>query len=300
MSTVGTREGAKRVGFIGLGVMGGQMARRLLDAGHRLTVHDVSEDATRSLAGAGAAAATSVAQVAADSDVVFTSLPTPAHVREVVTGPGGLLSAARPGLVVIDMSTIGPVAAEELAGAAEAAGVSMLDCPVGGGWMEARDGTLVLLAGGDKEVLDRHRDLLELLGKAVFHFGAAGTGQATKVALNMSQAVMTAGAAEAVRLLRASGADLTAFLDALSSLDANPWYQRPLRHTLDDRFDPGFRIDLMVKDINLAIDTAKANDVAVPAGECAVDLYRQAQRAGLGGLHISGIVKLYDPPETDR
>lgn len=288
----------KRVGFIGLGVMGGRMARRLLDAGHRLTVHDVSDDAVRPLAADGAARAASVAEVAAGSDVVFTSLPTPGHVRDVLSGPDGLLAAARPGLVVVDMSTIGPVAARELAGTAQAAGVTMLDCPVGGGWMEARDGTLVLLAGGDADALARHRDLLNVLGKAVFHFGDPGTGQAAKVALNMSQAVMTAGAAEAVRLLRAGGADLNAFLDAMTSLDANPWYQRPLRHTLEDRFDPGFRIDLMVKDVDLAIDTARANDVAVPAGECVVELYRQAQRAGLGGLHISGIVKLYDPPEA--
>lgn len=291
---------SKRVGFIGLGVMGGQLARRLLDAGHQLTVCDVSADAVQTLTDAGAATAATPVELAGMCEVVFTSLPKPEHVRDVLTGADGVLAAPVAGLTVIDMSTIGPIAAEELAQTAAAAGVSMLDCPVGGGWMEARDGTLVLMVGGDAAVLDRHRDLLDVLGKAVFHFGGPGTGQATKVALNMSQAVLTAGAAEAVRLLRAGGVDLDAFLRTLESLDANPWFQRPLRHTIDGRFDPGFRIDLMAKDVDLALSSGNTNHVSLPAGELAGDLFRQAQRTGLGDLHISGLVKLYDDPDQDR
>lgn len=289
-----TTPGQRRVGFIGLGVMGGQMAARLLGAGSRLNVFDVSVDAMRPLVDAGATAAASPAEVGSACDVVFTSLPNPEHMRELLTGTAGLLTSPATDLVIVDMSTIGPAAATELAGVASAAGVSMLDCPVGGGWAEARDGTLVLMAGGDANALDQHRDLLEVLGKAIFHFGGPGTGQATKVALNMSQAVMTAGAAEAVRLLRAEGADLTAFLETLRSLDANPWFQRPLQHTLDNCFDPGFRIDLMAKDVDLALNSGRANNVPLPAGELTSELYRQAQRAGLGGLHISGLLKLYD------
>lgn len=283
----------KNIGFVGLGVMGGQMARRLVDAGFPTTVFDINPEAVATVRSAGASAAASPRELAQTVDTLMLSLPTPDHVRAVLTDPAtGALSEVNRTFDIVDLSTIGPTFAAEFAGLAADKGIAMLDTPVGGGWMEARDGKLVIMAGGDEVALERNRDMLGVIGRSLSHFGPAGTGQAAKVALNMSQAVMTAGAAEAVRLLKANGVNLNVFLDTLKSLDANPWFQRPLQHYLDDDFAPGFRIDLMLKDVRLALATAQAQGLTLRASELTKEIYADASAAGFGGLHISGVLKL--------
>jgi 3-hydroxyisobutyrate dehydrogenase len=283
----------KKIGYVGLGVMGGRMARRLVDAGFPTMVFDINPDSVATLRSAGAEVAASPRELAQTVDTLMFSLPTPDHVHAVLTDQEtGALTEVNRTFDIVDFSTIGPTSAAEFAGLAADKGIAMLDTPVGGGWMEARDGKLVIMAGGDEAALERNRDVLDVIGRSLFHFGPAGTGQAAKVALNMSQSVMTAGAAEAVRLLKATDVNLDVFLDTLKSLDANPWFQRPLQHYLDDDFSPGFRIDLMLKDIRLALATAQEQGLTLRVSELAKEIYADAGAAGLGGLHISGVVKL--------
>lgn len=289
----GGRLRGRRVGFVGLGVMGSRMAWRLLQAGCDLAVFDLDPAAAQRLTAAGAAAAASPAELAARSEVAFLSLPAAAHVERVLTGPEGLLEGARPGLTVADLSTIGPAAAQALAGRAAAAGAAWLDAPVGGGQPEAEAGTLVLMVGGAPEALAGCRDLLGQLGKAVFHFGGPGMGQAAKVALNLAYGATVAGAAEGVGLLRGAGADLGTFLELLSAVGASAWFQRPARDALAGRYEPGFRIDLMVKDLGLALEAGKAVGLELPMGELARARFTQAQQQGLGGQHTSALVELY-------
>ena len=177
----------------------------------------------------------SATALAGRSDIVFTSLPAAAHVEQALAGPDGLLQSAHPGLIVVDLSTIGPGAAREMAARAAKAGVAMLDAPVGGGQSEAQAGTLVLMVGGAKEALDGCRDLLSQIGKSIFHFGGPGMGQAAKLALNLSGGILVAGAAEGVALMRGLGANLATFLEMLESLNANAWFQRPARDALAGR-----------------------------------------------------------------
>lgn len=286
------RASGRRVGFVGLGVMGSRMARRLVGAGYDLAVFDLDAAAVRRLEAEGASAASSAAALAARSEVVCTSLPAAAHVEQVLTGPDGLVRGARPGLTVVDLSTIGPAAARVLATRAAEAGVVLLDAPVGGGQAEAEAGRLVLMVGGPAEALARCRDLLEHLGKAIFHFGGPGMGQAAKLALNLAGGVLVAGACEGVALLRGLGADLTVFLEMLGTLDANAWFQRPARDALAGSYEPGFRIDLMVKDLKLGVAAADAMGLEMPAA-AALTLFARAQTLGLGGKHTSALVETY-------
>lgn len=284
----------KDVGFVGLGVMGSRMAGRLLKAGHRLTVYDPESSNAAVVGAMGARIVSSPSRVAESSDVVHLSLPHGEAVHLVLAAEQGLLSAARDNLIIVDHSTIGPEWAVRCAEHAAKFGARMLDAPVGGGWAEAEDGTLVLMVGGDAGALEEVRPILATIGKALFHFGDPGTGQAVKLALNMSVAVLNMGAAEAVRLVRELGVDLSTFLETLESLDSNPWFQRPLRHTIEGSYPAGFRIDLAEKDIRLATEASAAADVDVPAGRLALELFRLAQQRGFGSEHLSAIVKLYE------
>jgi len=287
-------EKQKRIGFIGLGVMGGRMARRLIDAGYQVVVFDSQPGAMQPLVDAGATSVVRPADVASESDIIMTSLPAGEHVHEVMAGPDGILAGVKPGTILVDLSTIGPEWASRLATEAANNGATMLDAPVGGGWKDAEEGKLVIMVGGDPAALEEAREALSALSSALFHFGGPGTGQAAKLALNMSQAVMTVGAAEAVRLLRALGADLPTFLETLEALDANPWFQRPLRHTIEGAYPAGFRVSLALKDARLATQSGKNAGVSLPGGELARDLLKKALDAGMGEEHFSAIVKLTD------
>lgn len=284
------------LGFIGLGVMGRNIASRLLDAGNELTVFDIDMDRINLLVERGAKAASSPAEVGSRSDIVFTSVPTGLDLASVLSGQDGLLVNASKAkkLTIVDFSTIGPTWAEKLADTAKSVDVPFLDAPVGGGWTEAREGNLVLLVGGMEDTLNELRPILTDISKAIFYFGGSGTGQAAKVALNLSQAVLMVGAAEAVRLLKGNGANLSVFLESLKSLDANPWFQRPLTYALGGDLPEGMRMTLMLKDVRLAIEVGEQIDVRFPAGEIVRNLLEDAENRGLGNEPLYALVKLYD------
>lgn len=270
------------VGFIGLGHMGLPMARRLAAAGFPLTVWNRTAERAGPLTAAGATLAGSPAELAAASDVVITMLADGAATAHILCGDGGVLAACRPGAVVIDMSTIGPQAAREVAASAEAHDVAFLDSPVSGSVTLAEQGTLTAMVGGPADALDRARPVLAAMTKAQFHLGPAGAGAAMKLAVNLIIAATSQSVGEAIALAAASGIDPPAAYDVLSaSAVASPFiaYKRPSFTDLDNA-PVAFTAELMAKDLRLALGVAADADLPLPVAELTKDSLDRACAAG--------------------
>jgi 2-hydroxy-3-oxopropionate reductase len=269
------------VGFVGLGVMGRPMARNLLAAGADLVVHNRSRDAQDALVAAGAAGAESAAEVAARAEVVITMLADDQAVRSVL---GGLLPAARPGSLIIDMSTVSPALSRALAVAAAKRDVRMLDAPVSGGDAGARDGTLSIMVGGDAADLERARPVLEVLGASIVHCGPSGAGQVVKACNQVLVAVTIGGISEALVLGTKLGVDPPVILDVLSrGLAANRLMELRRDNFLGHAFTPGFRVDLHHKDLDIALASGGQVNVPLPLTAGTQQLLRQLRAAGRGG-----------------
>lgn len=270
-----------RIGFIGLGVMGQPMASNLLAAGAGLIVHNRSRAAQDALVAHGAVGAGSVAEVAGQADLIITMLPDDQAVRAVVGG--GLLPAARPGTLLIDMSTVSPALSRELAAAAAGRNAAMLDAPVSGGDAGARAGTLSIMVGGDAADLDRARPVLDVLGSSVVHCGPAGAGQVVKACNQVLVAITIGGISEALVLGARQGVEPSLILDVLSrGLAANRVMELRRDNFLSHTFTPGFRVDLHHKDLDIALSSAGQANVPLPLTAGAQQLFRQLRAAGRG------------------
>jgi 2-hydroxy-3-oxopropionate reductase len=258
---------ADRVGFIGLGIMGKPMALNLRRAGHALVVHSRSRGPVEELVAAGAAEAASPSAVAQQSDVVITMLPDSPDVRQVVLGDGGVLEGARAGQVLIDMSTISPLVAREVADALGARRVAALDAPVSGGQRGAIDATLAIMVGGPRAALERVLPLLQAMGKNIVHIGEApGAGQIAKACNQIVVAGTIMAVAEALTLARKAGVDAAKVREALLGgfaqsriLDVHG------QRMLDRNFAPGFRVRLHEKDLGIALAAGRAYGVPLLA-----------------------------------
>lgn len=253
----------ERIGFVGIGTMGKPMARNLLKAGYPLTVHNRSRAAEEELTAEGARSARSPVAVATQSDIVVTMLPDSPDVAAVVAGKEGILQAARTGLLIIDTSTISPVVSRQLAKQAEVLGVDMLDAPVSGGEIGAVEGTLSIMVGGKEEAFDRALEVFQAMGKNIVRIGDAGAGQVAKAANQIIVALTIQAVAEALVLATKAGVDPAKVRQALlggfaSSRVLDVHGQRMLDHN----FKPGFRTSLHLKDLGIALATAK--EYAVP------------------------------------
>jgi 3-hydroxyisobutyrate dehydrogenase len=282
-----------RVALVGVGTMGLPMGRRLVAAGHDVVACDL--DAGR-VAELGSPVAPAPADAVAGVEVAVTSLPTVAAVEEVVLGPAGLLAAAAPGTVLIDMSTGSPELARRIARAAEPLGVHVLDAPVSGGPVGAEAGTLTIMVGGPGEVLDGQRALLGAVGTVV-HAGGHGAGQALKLCNNLLAGCAMAALAEACAVAVEEGLDPRILYDAVSASTGDSRVLRnrfPLpgvdpKHPASNEYRPLFGLDLLVKDLVLARSLAESRGVETPVAGAALAAYRRAQRAGLGGLDYSAV-----------
>lgn len=290
------------IGFIGLGNMGAPMARNLLKAGHRLTVFDLSQAAVAGLAEAGATPAASPAAVArTDAELVITMLPASAHVKGVYLGEDGLLAHVRPGVLLIDSSTIDPLSAREVAAAARAHGNPMLDAPVSGGTGGAAAGTLTFMVGGEAADFDRAQPVLAAMGRNIVHCGGAGNGQVAKVANNMLLGISMIGVAEAMSLGVALGMDPQVLAGILNTSSGRCWSSdtyNPFPGVMDNvpaarGYTGGFGTDLMLKDLGLASEAAKQARQPVILGALAQQLYQTFSAQGHGGLDFSAIINLY-------
>ncbi|MAL97275.1 MAG: 3-hydroxyisobutyrate dehydrogenase [Alteromonadaceae bacterium] len=290
------------IGFIGLGNMGGPMALNLLKAGHNLTVYDLSANAVAAATDAGATAVNSVAEVAAaDPAIIITMLPASSHVKAVYLDRGGLLARVRPRVLLIDASTIDPITAREVAGAAGAQGNAMLDAPVSGGTGGAVAATLTFMVGGEGEDFERARPVLEAMGKKAIHCGPSGNGQVAKVSNNMLLAISMIGVAEAMSLGVGLGMDPKVLAEVLNTSTGRCWSSdtyNPFPGVQENvpasrGYTGGFGTDLMVKDLGLATEAARHIRQPVVLGALAQQLYQGFSAQGNGALDFSAIIRNY-------
>ncbi len=285
----------KRIGFIGLGIMGKPMARNLLKAGYPLTVYDIVPPAMEAVAREGAKPAASAREVAAASDVVITMLPNSPEVKAAVLGEKGVLEGARPGLVLVDMSSISPLASREIAEKARSRGVRMLDAPVSGGEPKAIQGQLAIMVGGPEETLAEVKDILAVMGSTVTHVGDIGSGNIAKLANQMIVALNIAAASEAMVLATKAGVDPEKVYQAIrGGLAGSAVLDAKMPLILKGDFKPGFRIDLHVKDMMNALDTAHAVGVPVPLSSCVLEVLSALKAGGHGASDHGGIVRFYE------
>jgi 2-hydroxy-3-oxopropionate reductase len=258
----------ENIGFIGLGVMGKPMAKHLIAAGHRLVVHNRSRRAIDELVAAGATAAGLPADVARSSTIVITMLPDTADVDKVLSGPDGVVAGLQPGAIVIDMSSISPVATERLASLVAAKGGAMLDAPVSGGEIGAINAQLSIMVGGDEAAFARARPILEKMGnpEKIIYIGRSGAGQICKICNQVAIGGALAGVSEAFALAKKAGVDAARVRQALlGGFAASRVLEVHGERMLVDNYKPGFRARLYQKDLRIAHEAAAANSVAMPA-----------------------------------
>jgi 3-hydroxyisobutyrate dehydrogenase len=287
-----------RVAVIGLGTMGLPMARHLAAAGHELVCCDL--DPARAAAVRGAGVAATPADAVAAAEVVVTSLPSVAAVEEVVLGAGGVSSSAPRGSCLIEMSTGPPALARRIARELERRGVDCLDAPVSGGPIGAEAATLAIMVGGPEEVFERRRPLLETLGSLVVHVGDHGSGQTVKLCNNLIVAAEMAAICEAGAILSRCGVDPARAYELFRSSTSDSRVLRvrfPIpgvrpEHPASDGYRPMFALDLLAKDLGLALELAGETDVEARVAERAAELYAEAQAAGLGALDYSAVYRI--------
>lgn len=280
------------IGFIGLGLMGRPMALNLGKKGFPLVVHSRSAGPVEALVAAGAAAADSPADVAAQCEVVITMLPDSPDVQLVLDGPHGVFGTVRPGTVLIDMSTISPALTRELAKQAEARGATLLDAPVSGGEIGAIDGTLSIMVGGTAEALAKVRPILEAMGRPdrIVHVGASGAGQIAKMCNQMAIATALAGVSEAYALARKAGVDPARVRQALlGGFASSRVLEVHGQRILERNYVPGFRAELFQKDLRIAKEAIEAAGVAAPASLAARDLVEALVAVGRGKMDYSAV-----------
>jgi 2-hydroxy-3-oxopropionate reductase len=291
----------EKVGFIGLGVMGAPMARNLMAAGYEVVAWNRSAGPLEELAAAGAQTADGPAAVAREANVVISIVKDDGAVREVLGGPEGAIGAARAGTLVIDMSTVSPALARELAEEAAAREVGFLDAPVSGGDVGARDGTLSIMVGGEAAEVERARPVFEVLGSRVTHVGAAGAGQVAKACNQVLVAVIFGGLAEALVLGSKLGVDPAAILDAVGGgMAANRIMEVRRDNFLDHDFTPGFKVDLHHKDLEIALGASGEVDAPLPLTAEVQQMFRQLRAAGFGEEDDSALLRVAEQRANHR
>ncbi len=284
-----------KIGFIGLGIMGKPMAKNLIKAGYSLVVNDINKEAVAEVVASGATEAASARDVALQSDVIITMLPNSPHVQTVVLGEGGVVEGVRKGLVLVDMSSISPIVSREVASELAKKGAVMLDAPVSGGEPKAIDGTLAIMVGGPEETFKMVEPLLQVMGGSVTLVGEIGSGNTTKLANQIMVAANIAGMSEALVLATKADVDPEKVFKAIRGglagstvLDA----KAPL--VLDGNFKPGFRIDLHIKDLQNALDTACSVKIPTPISNSVIEMMRSLSSDGKGSDDHGGLVQWYE------
>jgi 3-hydroxyisobutyrate dehydrogenase-like beta-hydroxyacid dehydrogenase len=285
-----------KVGFIGIGNMGGPMCRNIIkNTNHEVVVFDLDPAAVQRCTDLGASSGSSVADVARSCDVVITSLPIPRIVEEVALGPNGITENAKPGTVYIDLSTNAPATARRLAEGARAKGIGMLEAPVSGGVARATDGTIVIMVGGDDATFEQQLPLLKSFSGEVIHVGDVGFGSVAKLINNMLAFCNSAAAAEALMMGKRAGIDMKK-LDAVirNASGDSTGYRNMATKALAGNFAATFALDLAHKDLRLAMELA--DEVGVPGliAPQVLNLMRMARGMGLGAMDSTSIMRVYE------
>jgi 2-hydroxy-3-oxopropionate reductase len=284
-----------KIGFIGLGIMGKPMSKNLLKAGHELVVCDVVKAAVDEVVAAGAKAAPTPKEVAKQVEIVITMLPNSPQVKQVVLGENGVIEGAKSGTTVIDMSSIAPLVSREVAAKLAEKGVEMLDAPVSGGEPKAIDGTLSVMVGGKKEVFDKYVPVMKAMAASVVLTGAIGAGNVTKLANQIIVAINIAAMSEALVLASKAGVEPELVYKAIRGglagstvLDA----KAPL--VLDRKFNPGFRINLHIKDLNNVLETSHEIGVPLPLTSSVMEMMQALKVDGMGDLDHGSLIRYYE------
>ena len=284
-----------KIGFIGLGIMGKPMAKNLLKAGYQLVVYDINPDPVKEVVAAGAEAASSAEEVAQKTEVVVTMLPNSPHVKASVLGPNGVLEGAKSGMIIVDMSSIAPLAAKEVAAKAAEKGVEMLDAPVSGGEPKAIDGTLSIMVGGKKEIFEKCHGILSKMGASVVHCGDIGAGNTTKLANQIIVALNIAAMSEALVLGAKAGVNPETIFKAIrGGLAGSTVLEAKAPMVLSGNFKPGFRIELHIKDLANAIETGHEVGVPLPLTSQIMEIMQALKVDGKAGNDHSGIAEYYE------
>ena len=284
-----------KVGFIGLGIMGKPMSKNLVKAGHELVVFDFNKDAVAELVGAGAKAANSSAEVAAECDTIITMVPNSPHVRAVCLGENGISDTAKEGTVVIDMSSIDPVESKKIGADLAEKGIELMDAPVSGGEPKAIDGTLSVMVGGKKETFDKYYDLLMTMAGSVVYVGELGSGNVAKLANQVIVAINIAAVSEALTLAKKAGTDPELVYQAIrGGLAGSTVLDAKAPMMMDRNFKPGFRIELHIKDLNNALNAGHAVSAALPLTGELMEIMQSLKADGLEKEDHSSIVKFYE------
>ena len=281
-----------KIGFIGLGTMGAPMAKNLLAAGFDVTVHNRTREKEEALAAAGATRAASPREAAAGADVVITNVSDTPDVEAVVLGEDGAVHGLKKGSVLIDVSTISPSVTRTIAAKLAERGVAMLDAPVSGGSEGAEKGTLSIMVGGEPEVFERMKPVLEAMGKTVTLVGPVGSGQVTKAINQTIIAGTYAAVAEGMAMGLAAGIDLEAAHRALSGGAAGSWVlSNRAQNMIDNRYPLGFRTRLHLKDLGIALETARDLGVPVPVTAYVAQIETGLVKRGFGDEDVSNIAR---------
>ncbi len=283
-----------QLGFIGLGIMGKPMAAHLLGAGHTVNAYDVNTDALNELATKGAVACQSSKEVATTSDIIIVMVPDTPDVEAVLFGPDGVAEGVKKGAIVVDMSSISPIATKEFAQKLMDMGVEMLDAPVSGGQVGAEKAILSIMVGGKTEVFEKIKPYFDLMGKNIVHIGDNGAGQTCKVANQIAVAVTIAATAEALTFASKAGADPAKVREALMGGLAGSRIMELLGERMVKRtFQPGFRVRLHQKDLNLALQSSRALHMSIPTTAVAQEMFNAvAARDGLDLDHSAMVLAL--------
>lgn len=285
----------KKIGFVGLGNMGNHMARNLMEKGCQLTVYDLNQQAVDTAVSQGATAATSAKAVAEASDVVITMLPNSPHVKTVVLGENGVLEGAKPGLVLIDMSSIDPCVSQEVEAAVRPHGVRMLDAPVSGGIIGAEKATLSIMVGGEKALFDEMEELLHLMGKSVVYCGDIGAGNTTKLANQIIVAANLVGMSEAMVLAKKAGVDGKLVFEAIrGGLAGSVILEQKMPMILAGQFISGGHLNLHIKDLQNALDTGHKVGASVPFTALMMEIMQHQKSKGEGTHDHCCVIRYFE------
>ncbi|MFX3647504.1 MAG: 2-hydroxy-3-oxopropionate reductase [Paenibacillus sp.] len=285
----------KRIGFIGLGIMGRPMSLNLIRAGYDVSVYDINQTAVMSLADAGARGATSPKEVAEHSDVIFTMLPNSEHVRSVITSEQGVLAGANKGSIIIDMSSISPVVSKELAQLVSQSGLYMLDAPVSGGEPKAIDGTLAIMVGGNEMIFESVKEVLQVVGQDVTRVGDNGSGATAKLANQIIVNLNIAAMSEALVFAAKAGIDVEKMYQAIrSGLAGSAVLDAKVPLILDRNFVAGGRIDINLKDMTNVMETAHDIGVPLPLSSQLLEIFHALKIDGKAADDHGGIVQYFE------
>jgi len=289
-----------KVGFIGVGLMGGPMCRNVIKKGNAAVVFDISKDAIERMKSAGATAAGSPREVAAQVDVVFTSLPMPADVEKVILGADGIAAGAKQGTIVVDLSTNSPAVVQRLAKELAPKGIVLLDAPVSGGVDGAEAATLAIMCSGEKAAYDKVRPLLECMGKNVFHLGAIGMGNVAKLVNNMTSFCNLAIANEAMALAQRAGLDPGVMADVMQTASGDSSaLKRVKRKAIHGDFKVEFALNLAYKDLGLALELGRETGTPLAFGAYTYTLMQQARAKQRGGDDVSTLLRTLEEGMAD-